>query len=433
MCSFPFQYRLRSLSFIGVALAVMLQLRLSLPGPTTDFSTADNPIAKASSAWSRFLTFLYLPVFNFKLLLFPSTLSFDWGMDSIPRLISLFDRRNIVSLLFYGALFKAIFVNVNHLKRRLHFMLTKAAEQNRKLRIIKKRKIQLTNSFSNHCSNDNNNNIHSASNNNNNNISINNNNNNNISNFNDNNNNNNSVKNNNNVCIICKQSANTRHSSSCRAKNNNNNSNLSSLQCGCITLAKRHSPSPSPVGHNHHHHQSLIFSTALFSSSCEPVSASTTPSSKTMATKFNRDLKCSPVKNFNDIINNNGTASTTAPTAPLPPPTAVTILLSIALLTLPFLPAANLFFYVGFVVAERILYLPSVGYCLLIGLGVSKLMDSNRSPLRSQRKRYAVLICISMVLIVFSVKTFNRNVDWKDEESLYRSAIRINPPKGKFY
>lgn len=34
-----------------------------------------------------------------------------------------------------------------------------------------------------------------------------------------------------------------------------------------------------------------------------------------------------------------------------------------------FIPASNLFFYVGFVVAERVLYVPSMGFCLLVGLG----------------------------------------------------------------
>ncbi|KAG0717996.1 Transmembrane and TPR repeat-containing protein 1 [Chionoecetes opilio] len=35
-----------------------------------------------------------------------------------------------------------------------------------------------------------------------------------------------------------------------------------------------------------------------------------------------------------------------------------TVLLAVSLLVLPFLPATNLFFTVGFVVAERILYIP---------------------------------------------------------------------------
>lgn len=38
---------------------------------------------------------------------------------------------------------------------------------------------------------------------------------------------------------------------------------------------------------------------------------------------------------------------------------------------LPFLPAANIFFYVGFAIAERVTYAPSVGFCLGLGLLVS--------------------------------------------------------------
>lgn len=49
------------------------------------------------------------------------------------------------------------------------------------------------------------------------------------------------------------------------------------------------------------------------------------------------------------------------------------ILFSLGLIVLPYLPASNLFFPVGFVVAERVLYLPSMGFCLLIAIGYSRL------------------------------------------------------------
>lgn len=44
-------------------------------------------------------------------------------------------------------------------------------------------------------------------------------------------------------------------------------------------------------------------------------------------------------------------------------------------MVLPFLPASNLFFPVGFVVAERVLYIPSMGFCLLVAYGWSKLAN----------------------------------------------------------
>lgn len=42
---------------------------------------------------------------------------------------------------------------------------------------------------------------------------------------------------------------------------------------------------------------------------------------------------------------------------------------------LPFLPASNLLFPVGFVIAERVLYLPSIGWCLLVGKGADVLLQ----------------------------------------------------------
>ena len=43
-----------------------------------------------------------------------------------------------------------------------------------------------------------------------------------------------------------------------------------------------------------------------------------------------------------------------------------TLVLALSMIILPFLPATNAFFYVGFVVAERVLYVPSMGFCLLV-------------------------------------------------------------------
>jgi hypothetical protein len=47
--------------------------------------------------------------------------------------------------------------------------------------------------------------------------------------------------------------------------------------------------------------------------------------------------------------------------------------LGLGFLVIPFLPASNLFFRVGFVVAERVLYLPSAGYCVLLTFGFGAL------------------------------------------------------------
>ena len=49
------------------------------------------------------------------------------------------------------------------------------------------------------------------------------------------------------------------------------------------------------------------------------------------------------------------------------------LLLALSVLVLPFLPASNLLFPVGFVVAERVLYIPSMGFCLLVAMGMARI------------------------------------------------------------
>ena len=95
---------------------------------------------------------------------------------------------------------------------------------------------------------------------------------------------------------------------------------------------------------------------------------------------------------------------------------------SLAVMVLSFLPATNLLFYVGFVVAERVLYIPSIGLCLLLGHCMTKFCSK-------QKKRKIAAICA--LLLFLALKTLRRNQDWKDEESLYKAGISINPAKGE--
>lgn len=103
------------------------------------------------------------------------------------------------------------------------------------------------------------------------------------------------------------------------------------------------------------------------------------------------------------------------------------IILSIAMIVFPFIPASNLFFYVGFVIAERILYIPSMGVCLLVGLGVGTLY----TRWQSVAGRRVLLLTLACLVLAFSARTMLRNLDWQSEERLYTSGIRVNPAKGR--
>lgn len=96
----------------------MLILVARLQHRTPQFSTADNPSAREPSASTRFMTFSYLPLVNFLMMLFPSALSFDWGMDAIPRVTSVRDPRVLFTLCFYALIGAVIWTGVCHVLER---------------------------------------------------------------------------------------------------------------------------------------------------------------------------------------------------------------------------------------------------------------------------------------------------------------------------
>uniref|UniRef100_A0A671Z2G0 dolichyl-phosphate-mannose--protein mannosyltransferase n=1 Tax=Sparus aurata TaxID=8175 RepID=A0A671Z2G0_SPAAU len=107
------------------------------------------------------------------------------------------------------------------------------------------------------------------------------------------------------------------------------------------------------------------------------------------------------------------------------PPTENLVLLSLGIMSLPFIPATNLFFYVGFVIAERVLYIPSIGFCLLVATGARTLYVRLRT-----KGCKALLLCLCAGLVLLNgLRTVQRNRDWSNEENLYKSGISVNPAK----
>uniref|UniRef100_A0A8C8RJF8 Protein O-mannosyl-transferase TMTC3 n=1 Tax=Pelusios castaneus TaxID=367368 RepID=A0A8C8RJF8_9SAUR len=103
-----------------------------------------------------------------------------------------------------------------------------------------------------------------------------------------------------------------------------------------------------------------------------------------------------------------------------------TVLMALCLIVLPFIPASNLFFPVGFVVAERVLYVPSMGFCILVAHGWKRL--SNKSVLRKLS-----WVCLSVVLFTHALKTLHRNWDWESEYTLFMSALKVNKNNAKLW
>lgn len=87
-------------------------------------------------------------------------------------------------------------------------------------------------------------------------------------------------------------------------------------------------------------------------------------------------------------------------------------------------PASNLAVPVGTIFGERLLYLPSVAFCLAVGSLAGLLM--------AKRRRHSVVLAATgVVLILFSVRTWTYASVWSNELSLFEAAVRAEPASAK--
>uniref|UniRef100_A0A8D0R0Y7 dolichyl-phosphate-mannose--protein mannosyltransferase n=2 Tax=Sus scrofa TaxID=9823 RepID=A0A8D0R0Y7_PIG len=100
--------------------------------------------------------------------------------------------------------------------------------------------------------------------------------------------------------------------------------------------------------------------------------------------------------------------------------------LGLGFLIIPFLPASNLFFRVGFVVAERVLYLPSAGFCMLLTFGFGALS-------KHTKKKKPIAALVLGVLLINTLRCMVRSGEWRSEEQLFRSALSVCPLNAKVH
>ena len=90
----------------------------------------------------------------------------------------------------------------------------------------------------------------------------------------------------------------------------------------------------------------------------------------------------------------------------------------VALFVAAILPVANLIIPIGSILAERFLYLPSVGFagCLVWAARAAR----RRAPAGWP-------VALALVSLALGARTYARNFDWRDERSLWSSAVRSAP------
>ena len=85
-----------------------------------------------------------------------------------------------------------------------------------------------------------------------------------------------------------------------------------------------------------------------------------------------------------------------------------------------FLPSSNLILVVVAVMAERLLYLPALGFAVCLTLAIDWLARRLRIP------ALAPVACV-VIVFLFGVRTWTRNRDWQTDLTLAESAVRASP------
>ena len=94
--------------------------------------------------------------------------------------------------------------------------------------------------------------------------------------------------------------------------------------------------------------------------------------------------------------------------------------------------ASNILMLIGTHLAERLLFFPSIAYCLASVYLVCKLLKIDITEASYKVKSLfnmngSLLMVIGVVLILFSIKTYSRNKDWKSDTTLFGHDLKTVP------
>jgi hypothetical protein len=130
--------------------------------------------------------------------------------------------------------------------------------------------------------------------------------------------------------------------------------------------------------------------------------------------------------------------------------------LACATMIAPYLPACGIVISIGFVIAERVMYMPSMGFIVLIviimqfAIDWAETKDAPPAPKKGEAAKEAtqtkegsaglgvfalvrplLMSAVGVIVCLYSAKTLERDLVWNNEIDLYRTAIEVYPSNAK--
>jgi tetratricopeptide (TPR) repeat protein len=105
------------------------------------------------------------------------------------------------------------------------------------------------------------------------------------------------------------------------------------------------------------------------------------------------------------------------------------VLFAVAFFFVAISPTSNLVILIGAIMAERFLYLPSVGFAIAVAWALDTLW--RKLPTGPSAWRYMAGAGLAVLLIGCAARTYNRNGDWLEPQRLWLSAATAAPDSAK--
>ncbi len=89
-------------------------------------------------------------------------------------------------------------------------------------------------------------------------------------------------------------------------------------------------------------------------------------------------------------------------------------------------PVSNFFFLFGATLAERFLFIPSIGFCIAIGFALPLLFKIDTNTFEGKNKTTMTGV-VAGLLLVFGIMTNNRNGDWESNLKILEAGVEAAP------
>ena len=101
--------------------------------------------------------------------------------------------------------------------------------------------------------------------------------------------------------------------------------------------------------------------------------------------------------------------------------------------------ASNIFVLIGTAFAERLLYTPSLGFCIVVAAALSRLFEEPKASrpagawISLLRENSRAVVPLALILALYSARTVSRNADWHDNLTLYTVDVQRSPDSARLH